>query len=1211
MKLVASGSGTAPTANTILAPDYLRGQNDSGIHYTIPAFDSSVDADGDNYLNDAEWNNPNRNPNDTARFLYQTRLVTGYPFNTSDGSGGYGPMRVVTNPNNSTFANWVSDYEKWHLGNYPASGLYVDNSFGQFPQVIQNGQTVTFNGVLTAEQSDVTNYASNYATLLKGLMQTVGSVVPNGVVVPNTGGGTTDFEQAAGTIIAKTQTSLKEKVLQPLNTDWYVFEKFANNEMKPQNLDAGGVYTVLGVDLHGGLEPSTDPNLATDPQAQLTALAEYYLLADPYTTFLQLNDEEHTTSWTRSWLQAAAYDVGQPLGAYTTPVQGVQDPANTSLTYRIYQRQYTNALVLYRPLSNDSTGNNVGKRGDNSTSLTPYNLGGSYYVLEPDGSLERNTDGSLTQVSQVSMANGQGFIFIKAAGVSDAFTRPDGSGGNLADLGVLGTQPWTAVDPHSLDPGPGTMNVVQVAAGTGVQVTGGSTGTFATSVLSNINIQDVALEADVKVTQDADTDLIARYQSNGFYEANLFYTPSGTYQAEIWRDSWNGTNWVYTPLAGPTSVNPVIPGTTHHLGFTVTTISGNANLVFVVDGQGVTFVVGGQNVTNITDTSPLPAGAVGIRGSIGDTASPTFLNFVMIQPQASSPAQEVYFTDDFARMGTQLSSIQPLWNVQGNNNTGYFDVSTGAAVAAAASGQPNYVGGNALIDGLSLSDVVVQADVNLAEVVGNSGYVLARYSGSSYSDPNANYYEAGILQDTSSSEQVYLFRVGQYYEQFGPVEISYKSGQGQRRVRLEVQGTNLRVYVDNVLVISEQDTTKPAMSAGKVGFRSHYQGVTFDNFQAAALGASGAFSSHLAADQFPGTSLSSAWTVMQGYFTVGNSQAVGNDGGGGRSVAVSQGTVAADVSVSATVTVSVTGHQAGVIAGYQDAAHYYMGVIEYISGTPNYLQAAIYQLSGNTLNSVGTPYVLEDAVTYYYVPAGTPIHLTFEIVGTNLYLSVAGYVVVQPAPLSAPVPAGEVGILAYKGETVGDFSSMELDRVSNLLYADHFDGPATSISAGSSSWWNTGQGNFTLSNGQAVGNDTQKGRSVAVVNGIKATNVSLSVTVTVPIGTTSGQVGLIAGYQDANDYYAAVIRNVNGQLEAVIVQDSGGIMTDLKTPVLISNSLGLPLDLGFTVSGNVLTLYVNGTQVMQYTASASVPQGSVGIYADWGEILDDFIALSL
>jgi hypothetical protein len=1195
MRLVASGSGTAPTANTILGYDYLQGSvpnpNPNNIvNYTIPAFDYAADTNHDGYLSDFEWNNNMSSVDRTtyqARFVYQTRLVTGYPLNASNGSGGgYGPMRVVTNPANSTFQAWVSDYENWNLGQRPASGLFVDNSRGQFPQVIQGNQTVTFMGVLTSEQSDVTNYTQNYASLLKNLQQTVG------LVVPNTGGWPPSSEIPAGTVLAATQTSLKENVLLPFASNWSYFEAFAN-QMAQQNLDAGGVYTVLGADLHAKLN-SGPPALATDPQAQLTTLAEYYLVADPSTTFLLLNNPEHSTSWTRSWLQAAAYDIGQPTDSWSS-VKSAPDPANPSLTYHIYQRDYTNALVLYRPRSNDSNGN-TGELGDNSANpADPYTLGQYYYVLEPDGTLERNIDGSPYQVNQVSLANGQGIILIKATGtgVTDSFTRPDA---NLAD-GILGAHTWTAVNPHSLDPGPGTMLVV---AGAGVQVSGGGTGTFATSVLPNINIGDVALEADVTVAQDASTDLIARYQTSGnpaFYEASLSYTPTGTYQEAIWRFSWNGSGWVPNNLSGTYSVNPTIPGKTHHLRFAVANDGSGVELIFYVDGQ---------SVIDTTDSSPLPAGAVGIRGSIGDIASPTFLNFVMQQPAFSGSPQEVYFSDDFARAG--LLGNQPLWTVQPNTdggiNNGSFNVSTGAAVA---SGPPNYVGGNALINGLTLGDVVVQADVYLAPG-GTSGYLLARYSGSSYGDPNANFYEAGIYQDTGTSEQVFLFRNGQYPEQFGPVEITFVPG--QRRVRLEAQGQLLRVYVDNVLVISVQDPM-PALAAGLVGIRSHYAGVTFDNFQAAALGA---FSSRLAADEFnePGTSLSSAWTVRQGYFQRVNGQAEGDDGGNGRSVAVAQGTVAANVSVSATVTVNATNtYKAGLIAGYQDLTHYYMGGIEYVSGSPSYLEAQIfhYNNNSNTLDPIGTAHVLHDAGNY--IAAGTPIHLTFAVVGNNLSLSVGGSAVVT-VTLGASVGAGEVGILADPGETVDDFSSLELGALSSLLYADQFNGPVTSMST--TSWWNVAQGYFQLANGQAKGDDGSNGRSVAVVKGISATNVSLSATVTVASGSPPRyQVGVIAGYQDATHYYGGVIRYVNGQLEAVIIQyDGANGIIDRGTPYVLTNmSPGMPINLGFSIVGSNLSLSVNGTVVVTYTTGAPVGPGGVGIYADPGENVDDFSALSL
>jgi hypothetical protein len=999
MRLVASGSGTAPTAKTILGYEYLQqNQNGNVLNYTIPAFDYAADTNGDGYLSNAEWQAMSTTDQTTyqARFVYQTRLVTGVPLDSKDGSGSYGPMRVVTNPANSTFKAWVSDYETWNLGQRPASGLFVDNSTGNFPTITQTNQPpVTFTGVLTAEQLYVTNYTQNYASLLKNLQQAVG------LVVPNTGGGNTSSEVAAGTVLAATQTSLKENVLLPLASNWNYFENFAN-QMAPQNLDAGGVYTVLGADLHASLN-SGIPDMATDPQAQLTTLAEYYLVADPSTTFLSINNEEHSDSWTRNWLQAAAYDVGQPVNQWQT-VKSAPDPTNSSLTYHIERRDYTNALVLYRPRSNDSSGNTTGKLGDNSADPTnPYTLGQSYYVLEPDGTLERNADGSLYQVNQVILANGQGIILIKAPGVTDSFSRPDS---NWADGGMLGAPTWTAENRQD----PDTM---QVVAGAGARVSGGGTNTFAASVLPNISIQDVALEADVTVAQDANTDLIARYQTSGnpaFYEASLYYntTPTVVYQEQIWLYSWTGSIWNATLVNNQTySVTPAIPGTTHHLRFVVS--NDDSETVYLQ------FDVDGQTIIDFTSTNPLPAGAVGIRGSVGDVASPTFINFVVQQPSFSGSPQEVYFSDDFAQAGPLGS--QPLWNVQPNTdgatNVGSFNVSTGAAVASGPSG---YVGGNALINGLTLGDVVVQADVTAP--AGTTGWVLADYTGSLYS--TANYYEAG-LQNTGTSDQVYLNRIqqtGGTTETFPSVQVPIYVA-GTRLLRLEVTGNLLRVYVDGLLVMAMQDT-EAAIQPGAVGIRSHDAGVTFDNFQATALGA---FSTLLSADQFnePGTSLSSAWSVRQGYYQLANGQAEGDDGGGGRSVAVAQGTVAANVSVSATVTVTSSSsrdNQAGLIAGYVDLTHYYAGVIEYNHQTGQ-LEAVIWQYDGangtNNLMTVVLPSTL----------IGTPIDLNFQIVGNTLTLTVNGTWTVK-ATVSAPVGLGQVGILADPGQTLDDFSAEAL-----------------------------------------------------------------------------------------------------------------------------------------------------------------------------------------
>src|SRR5205823_10358182 len=141
----------------------------------------------------------------------------------------------------------------------------------------------------------------------------------------------------------------------------------------------------------------------TDPRTQLATLAYYYLLADPERTFLDFfGGYEPATSWDRHWSPAAAFDVGQPMGDWSLFATG-PDPANGSLTYRVYQRAYTNALILYKPLSYN--------RGVSGTladaSATVHDLGGTYYPLLADGTLG-------SAITSVSLRNGEGAILIKA-----------------------------------------------------------------------------------------------------------------------------------------------------------------------------------------------------------------------------------------------------------------------------------------------------------------------------------------------------------------------------------------------------------------------------------------------------------------------------------------------------------------------------------------------------------------------------------------------------------------------------------------------------------------------------------------------------------------------------------------------------------------------------------------------------------------------------
>src|SRR5262249_12974055 len=121
-----------------------------------------------------------------------------------------------------------------------------------------------------------------------------------------------------------------------------------------------------------------------DPRTQLATLAYYYLVADPDHTFLDpFGGYEPATSWARHWFGALAYDVGQPAGTCSLFAPGLP-PTDSLFSYRVYQRSYGTALVLYKPLS--STANGLAGSLSGNTATT-HALGGTYRPLRADGTL--------------------------------------------------------------------------------------------------------------------------------------------------------------------------------------------------------------------------------------------------------------------------------------------------------------------------------------------------------------------------------------------------------------------------------------------------------------------------------------------------------------------------------------------------------------------------------------------------------------------------------------------------------------------------------------------------------------------------------------------------------------------------------------------------------------------------------------------------------
>jgi hypothetical protein len=357
-------AGTAPVANTILGDDYTNSNaTNSGV---IPAFDRSADTDHDGYLNPTEY--ANRAPGMNARFYYQSRLFS------------YGPMRFATNPGDAAFRSWAINYDVRFLNTNPlAAGLFMDNSGGAAP----------------APAGSVLEPVGSYSTDYASLLYQIGRAIAPKWILANTAGGGTN----ANPTIQQVQGYFEEFDIRALAHNYVQFESVAGQVAARAALTSPAPYAVLDSYPQGGAP--------TDPRTEMATLAYYYLLADPNTTFLDYDGGYDTTRpWSQHWFPAMQTNIGQPTGSWSLFATGT-DPSNAALTYRIYQRSYTDALVLYKPLS---YGNGVTGTLADATATT-QDLGGTYYPLQADGTLG-------APITSITLHNGEGAVLIKDSSVA-------------------------------------------------------------------------------------------------------------------------------------------------------------------------------------------------------------------------------------------------------------------------------------------------------------------------------------------------------------------------------------------------------------------------------------------------------------------------------------------------------------------------------------------------------------------------------------------------------------------------------------------------------------------------------------------------------------------------------------------------------------------------------------------------------------------------
>jgi len=358
-----TSAGNAPVAHTILGRDYVEAKGTmAGV---VPVFDLEADKNKDGYLDDAEY--AKRKPGKDARFYYESRFAT----------EAYGQMRFCTNPSTEGFQKWAVDYNVRFLTKHPlAGGLFMDNSSGKPP--VKATEVV----------ETVSTYSADYGTLLQALSK---AIAPKWVLA-NTAGGYANAEP----VIQRNPTYLEEFAIRPMGHHYGFFEDLATLVARRAALTNPSPLAVLDSHPQKG-----DIN---DPRMQISTLAYYYLLADPESTFLMFyGGNEPNTTWKRHWTPAVAFDVGKPEGKWSEFATG-KDPSNDKLNYRIYQRPYSKAIVLYKPLSHVMGNRTQPLFGDETA--TKHDLKGSYRALQADGKLGE-------PVTNVSLRNGEGAILIK------------------------------------------------------------------------------------------------------------------------------------------------------------------------------------------------------------------------------------------------------------------------------------------------------------------------------------------------------------------------------------------------------------------------------------------------------------------------------------------------------------------------------------------------------------------------------------------------------------------------------------------------------------------------------------------------------------------------------------------------------------------------------------------------------------------------------
>jgi subtilisin family serine protease len=340
-----------------------------------------------------------------------------------------------------------------------------------------------------------------------------------------------------------------------------------------------------------------------------------------------------------------------------------------------------------------------------------------------------------------------------------------------------------------------------------------------------------------------------------------------------------------------------------------------------------------------------------------------------------------------------------------------------------------------------------------------------------------------------------------------------------------------------------------------------------------------------------GTGIGANWSETAGDFVLVSSAAV--SAASQASVALVNGVSSADVSVTAEVDVAA-GISVGLAARATGAGDSSM-----------YLGAII----GSGPNAVGTIWRnLGDGWTLLSLAqaGGSAGTLEFTVVGSSLSLSLDERVITAVTDTMITA-AGSVGLRFWgAGSLAESFAASEIaapePEPASLPFAENFSmGDGTFVPG----TFTESAGDFRIASGRAVSN--ARHASVMTLNGVAATDVTVSARVDVAGGVSAGLAARASGNGDADMYLGAILGSGSNAV-ATIWRNVGGQWT-LLSITAAGKSAGL---MEFTVEGSSLSLSLDGKLLTTTTDSAITGPGTVGLrYWGIGSTADDFTANEL